>query len=896
VLCHAHFPALPASSRSAWREEGGQAHLLRYKVKAESKDLDRALELLQRSVDETSLDSSDRPRRMYFLGSALTERYERKGEMADLQAAADVTPPGSTNRPAILVNLGMELRERYQHRGNPDDLARALQIDEEAFNAPLSESARITLLHNWAIALQDRYRFRGDPTDLERAIEFYTRVIAATPPGSPDQPMYLSALGVALRNYYDRTQELSVLEQAIQRHEEAVNLTPDDSPARGMRLNNLGVALLAHYWRLKERGDLEQAMVDLEQAMEACEKAVSTTPEDFPDFPIVVYSLAQVLQERYARKRDSADLDKTIQRLEVAKARTLPGSPNWSAILNELGLAFRERYEHTENLADLEQAIAAHEQTITTASPQLPDYLNNLRIALLTYYEHTANLAHLERAIASEERAWALLQTALVSSPVADKLGQQRKWTSFYGGFVSDYLQLVTADPLTAPASRRRALEIAEGSKSRLLTELAGRGDLPAPPALAEQATHEKALLAELTKLDAAALASYGRLTASETEGSDTARWQLRQKFWQELEDLWQVMAQADPEATDYVALRRGDSPTWNDLDRLVMGLGPQTALLSLFTTTDRTLLFILRGGWEAPEVVGVDLNRAEWEGILRCFDREIHTSAGSDRGEAWVRPFQRLLCNAAGYLEGLERVVLAPEGLGHLLPWSVVAQRAGWHSSDGQPLPLVTLPALGLLPRLLRRPSYPDGPALVVGNPRGDLKYAEQEAQEVGALFGVKPLGSDATKGAVLEQLAHARIVHLATHARFDLDSPLDSGITLVDGNLTAREVLGLRLQADLVVLSACETGMARMLAGRGDELAGLAQAFLQAGVRSLLVSLWKANDPATAALMKAFYDARRAGADKALALSQAMAGIRAQGKWSHPYYWGAFVLMGDW
>ena len=80
------------------------------------------------------------------------------------------------------------------------------------------------------------------------------------------------------------------------------------------------------------------------------------------------------------------------------------------------------------------------------------------------------------------------------------------------------------------------------------------------------------------------------------------------------------------------------------------------------------------------------------------------------------------------------------------------------------------------------------------------------------------------------------------------------------------------------------------------GDELAGLAQAFLQAGVRSLLVSLWEVNDPATASLMTTFYEILRAGADKAQALRQAMTRIETEAKWTHPYDWGAFVLLGAW
>jgi CHAT domain-containing protein len=160
---------------------------------------------------------------------------------------------------------------------------------------------------------------------------------------------------------------------------------------------------------------------------------------------------------------------------------------------------------------------------------------------------------------------------------------------------------------------------------------------------------------------------------------------------------------------------------------------------------------------------------------------------------------------------------------------------------------------------------------------------------------FGTRPLlGAAATKYAVLTRLTEVTLIHLATHAFFDANNPLESGIVLTDGVLTAREVLQHRLQADLLVLSACESGRLGSLGG--EELAGLSQAFIQAGVRSMLVSLWRVNDPATAALMQAFYTARQAGADKALALRQAMTQIQQHPRWTHPYYWGAFVLVGDW
>ena len=122
-------------------------------------------------------------------------------------------------------------------------------------------------------------------------------------------------------------------------------------------------------------------------------------------------------------------------------------------------------------------------------------------------------------------------------------------------------------------------------------------------------------------------------------------------------------------------------------------------------------------------------------------------------------------------------------------------------------------------------------------------------------------------------------------------------AGRILADGVLTAREILERGLRApDFLALSACQTGMAGALGG--DEMAGLSQALLYAGARSLLVSLWAVNDPATAHLMAGFYRGwREQGLDKATALREAMEATRsARPAWAHTYYWGAFTLVGDW
>jgi CHAT domain-containing protein len=369
-----------------------------------------------------------------------------------------------------------------------------------------------------------------------------------------------------------------------------------------------------------------------------------------------------------------------------------------------------------------------------------------------------------------------------------------------------------------------------------------------------------------------------------------------RSRYLEELESLWNSIIHENAESGDYVAMRRGDPMDWHDLSRLATRVGKKTAILSLNVTADRTLLFILRDGWREPKLVEADLSQQAWGDLVGRLQQQVHRHRRADGSEeTWDRALHPLLAEASTYLAGAEHIVCSLRGSAHLIPWSAVAWRAGLRTLDGKPIAFTIVPALGVLHRLLERPTLTGTGVLVVGDPSEDLEHAEREARHIGAVLDAEPLiGRGASKQAVLNRLSHASIVHLATHAHFSAESPLGSGILLADGILTAREVVTQRLHADLLVLSACQTGLAGALAG--DELAGLAHAFLHAGARSVLVSLWEVNDPATQALMSAFYAAQQSGANKAMALTQAMAAIRVQRQWSHSYYWGPFVLMGDW
>ena len=140
---------------------------------------------------------------------------------------------------------------------------------------------------------------------------------------------------------------------------------------------------------------------------------------------------------------------------------------------------------------------------------------------------------------------------------------------------------------------------------------------------------------------------------------------------------------------------------------------------------------------------------------------------------------------------------------------------------------------------------------------------------------------------------VGEADIIHLATHGVARLDMPLFSYLRLSDGHLTALDCFELELDCALVTLSACESG--RGVVAAGDEQIGLPRAFLYAGARSVLHSLWRIDDRATQVLMERFYADLRAGRGRGASLRNAqLAALRSTD--AHPFWWAALVLVGDW
>jgi CHAT domain-containing protein/Tfp pilus assembly protein PilF len=188
-------------------------------------------------------------------------------------------------------------------------------------------------------------------------------------------------------------------------------------------------------------------------------------------------------------------------------------------------------------------------------------------------------------------------------------------------------------------------------------------------------------------------------------------------------------------------------------------------------------------------------------------------------------------------------------------------------------------------------------------------LPFSRREAEAIYATAApgdaTQALDFDASKAtAMSHELRDYKIVHLATHGLVNSEHPALSGLVFSlidrkgqneDGFLSLSDIYNLELNADLVVLSACQTALGKEIKGEG--LIGITRGFMYAGSPRVMASLWKVDDEATAELMKKFYEGiLRNGQRPAEALRAAQMWMLRQPRWKAPYYWAGFILQGEW
>ncbi|NEP14909.1 MAG: CHAT domain-containing protein [Symploca sp. SIO2C1] len=262
------------------------------------------------------------------------------------------------------------------------------------------------------------------------------------------------------------------------------------------------------------------------------------------------------------------------------------------------------------------------------------------------------------------------------------------------------------------------------------------------------------------------------------------------------------------------------------------------------------------------------------------------------------------------------ERIIFIPHEELFLVPFAALQDKNKAYLIEKHTiLTAPSIQSLSLTRQHRERVKNLSGEALVVGNPTmpqlkklSPLDGAETEAKQIAQMLDTEPLlGAEATETAIVQKMPNAKVIHLATHGLLDDISGVGSPGAIVladsdsdDGFLTSREIMekfgqasATPLQAELVVLSACDTGRGEI---KGEGVVGLSRSLIAAGVPSLVVSLWKVPDDATQELMVEFYTNLYEGKlDKAQALRQAMLTMINGGENPDPLDWAAFTVIGE-
>ena len=426
---------------------------------------------------------------------------------------------------------------------------------------------------------------------------------------------------------------------------------------------------------------------------------------------------------------------------------------------------------------------------------------------------------------------------------------------------------------LVADGARPRAFEYAERARSRALVDL-----LAAKKNFAVASGASREIRSALAQLEVAEAAS--RAEGSSTPDPDAGRRGIAMR------ELHDTIGRLGPELTSLVTV------TSLRAAEIQRELGADEVLLEYYVHGTALHAFVVTR--DALDVVTLDgVGLAE---DVAAFRTAVQNPRSTDVGRLSRSLFERLVRPVAGLLTGA-RLTVVPYGVLHYLPFNAL------HGGEAYLIERYSvryLPSASVLRYLPARDGRAVRRLLALGDPDvagRRLPDAAREARAVAEGFAASStvlVGSEATEAAFRRLAPGHSHLHLAAHGRFDSAAPLTSGLLLArdrehDGVLTVDEIFSLRLDADLVTLSACETGLGTL--NPGDDVIGLTRGLLYAGARAVVASLWKVDDEATLELMTEFYR-RLVAVDAVDALRAAQLAVHREH--DHPFYWAAFQLTG--
>ena len=553
-------------------------------------------------------------------------------------------------------------------------------------------------------------------------------------------------------------------------------------------------------------------------------------------------------------------------------------------------------------LPDLKAAEAHLQQAQQLAAPLA---LPQLR------YRLNQRLGHIRRLQGRRAEAQTLLQAAMADvERVRSTLTQEtirrsflRDKTALYDDLVA--LHLADDDPA-------RAFEITERAKSRALVDLlTGKLDFrPPDQAKAGLAERLQQLQADLNAVYNHLLGPEAKAMSSRSDQSGLPQTDLRERaieLEQEISHLHLQLGATLALADSFAA------PL--SFEAIQEQIPADTTLLTYYLFADEIIAFIHARGrlhvtrrLSTPAEVARLLERLSWQwDRFRAGRAFVHQHmARLERSTqrllaalyaALIGPLEELLAEseeASG--QGLPgegspgKLVIVPHGLLHQVPFQALFDERCYLLERFE---ISYAPSATVFVLCQARTAAHAGAGLVMGVPDPLIPAVAAEVEAVSRHIPEPDvyLGEQATLATLRAKAPGSRLLHLACHGLFRADNPMFSALKLHDGWLTAADILSLDLEGTLVTLSACESGRSQVIGG--DELIGLARAFLGAGATALAVSLWLVHDEATAMMMSTWYEHLRQGRSRAAALRAAQLALKM--RYPHPYYWAPFMLLGQ-
>jgi CHAT domain-containing protein len=449
------------------------------------------------------------------------------------------------------------------------------------------------------------------------------------------------------------------------------------------------------------------------------------------------------------------------------------------------------------------------------------------------------------------------------------------------------------------------ALQAAERARSRVLLDILAAGPEQIDRLMTEEERkQEKGLRAQMSSINA-------RLSRAKP-GEEQGVMKVRDEAWHSYESFLAALYLRHPDLRAW----RGESPVVGEAELAALLPDSGTAMIEYLSSAEETLMFVVVRDTATGKVRvaahRIGAGRAKLEKQADAFRALLEARDPGFRAAA--RALQDLLVKpAAAELKGKTRIYLVPDGPLWGLPFQALVSASNRYWIEDATLSYA--PSLTFLrDQALQNTGKPgafQSELFALGDPARkespSIPALRQQVTKIGALYEqdskrvVVRLGAQADEAAFKASAPAARVIHVAAHGMVDGGNALHSRVMLAaagnsgkleDGWLEAWELMRMSLNADLVVLSACETGRGR--AAEGEGLVGLTWALFVSGVRTAVVSQWRVESESTTELMVGLHRRLRKGEQPAQALRGSVLSLMKDARYGHPMYWAAFVSAG--